>query len=105
MNDIIRYLSFSFWLCTFSRAVPTECSGSQARGLIGAGATSPRQSHSNVGSELRLRPTPQLPATLDPQPIEQGQVSNPQLMVPSQSPDPLSRDGTPKLLLFSLSLY
>ena len=52
--------------------------GSQARGLIGAVAASLRQSHSNVGSEPRLRPTPQLTATLDPQPTEQGQRSNPQ---------------------------
>ena len=38
---------------------------SQARGLIGAVAACLRQSHSNSGSELRLRPTPQLTATLD----------------------------------------
>ena len=31
--------------------------GSQAGGLIGAVATGLRQSHSKVGSELRLRPT------------------------------------------------
>ena len=50
---------------------------SQARGLIGAVATGLCQSHSNVGSEMHLRPTPQLTATLDPQPTEQGQGSNP----------------------------
>ena len=38
----------------FSRAVPTAYGGSQARGLIGAIATGLHQSHSNVGSELRL---------------------------------------------------
>ena len=36
------------------------CGGSQARGLIGAVDASLRQSHSNVGSEPRLRLTPQL---------------------------------------------
>ena len=40
--------------------------GSQANGLIEAVAANLRQSHSNVGSEPRLRPTPQLMATLDP---------------------------------------
>ena len=43
-----------------------EYGGSQARGLIGAAAAGLRQSHSNMGSELRLRPTPQLVAMLDP---------------------------------------
>ena len=40
--------------------------GSQARGLIGAVAAGLRQGHSNMGSELLLRPTPQLMATPDP---------------------------------------
>ena len=52
--------------------------GSQARGPIGAVATALRQSHSNAGSEPRLQPTPQLTATPDRQPTEQGQGSNPQ---------------------------
>ena len=52
--------------------------GSQARGRIGAVATGLRQSHSNVGSEPRLQPTPQLTATPDRQPTEQGQGPNPQ---------------------------
>ena len=50
----------------FSRAAPAAYGGSQARGLIGAVATGLRQSHSNTGSEPRLRPTPQLTATPDP---------------------------------------
>ena len=52
--------------------------GSQDRGPIGAVATSLHQSHSNAGSELCLQTTLQLKATPDPQPIEQGQGSNPQ---------------------------
>jgi len=40
--------------------------GFQARGAIGAAAASPHRSHSNMGSELRLQPTPQLTATRDP---------------------------------------
>ena len=52
--------------------------GSQARGRIGAVAIGLRQSHSNTGSEQHLQPTPQLTATQDPEPTEQGQGSNPQ---------------------------
>ena len=37
-----------------------------ARGHIGAAAASLHYSHSNLGSEPRLRPIPQLTATLDP---------------------------------------
>ena len=62
----------------FPRAALTAYGGSQARGLIGAVATILCQSHSDTGSEPRLQPTPQLMATPDPQPTEQGQGSNPQ---------------------------
>ena len=47
-------------------AVPAAYGGSQARGPIGATAAGLRQSLSNAGSKLRLRPTPQLMATPDP---------------------------------------
>ena len=49
----------------FFRATPMAYRGSQARGLIGAVAAGLRQRHSNARSELHLRPTPQLMATLD----------------------------------------
>ena len=45
-------------------------------GQIGAVAASLCHSHSNVGSEPQLQPTPQLTVTPDPQPIEQGQGLN-----------------------------
>ena len=64
---------------TFSIAAPMAYGDSQARGRIGAVATGLHQSHSNAGSEPRLQPTPQLTATPDPQPTEQGQGLNPQL--------------------------
>ena len=48
-----------------SWAAPSAYGGSQARGRNGAIATGLCQSHSNVGSEPRLQPTPQLTATLD----------------------------------------
>jgi len=65
-------VSFSFVVVlvvvvvAISWAAPAAYGGSQARGRIGAVATGLRQSHSNAGSEPRLQPTPQLPATQDP---------------------------------------
>ena len=56
------YLSFF----SISGATLTAYGGSQARGPIGAIATGLRQSHTNVASKPRLRPTPQLTATPDP---------------------------------------
>ena len=50
----------------FFRAAPTAYGGSLARGQIRAVATGLHHSHSNAGSELHLRPTPQLTAMLDP---------------------------------------
>ena len=52
-----------FLFCLF-RAAPETYRGSQARGQIGAVAMG--LCHSNGGSELHLRPTPQLMATPDP---------------------------------------
>ena len=59
---------WGFFFCFFaiSWVAPTAYGGSQARGLIGDVATSLRQSHSNVGSEPCLQPTPQLMVTPDP---------------------------------------
>ena len=51
-----------FVFCLF-RAIPMAQGGSQARGRIGAAAAGLYPSHSNVGSEPRLRPTPQPMAT------------------------------------------
>ena len=49
----------------FLRAAPAAYGGSQARGLIGAVAAGLLHSHSDTGSEPRVRPTPQLTAKLD----------------------------------------
>ena len=58
---------FFFFFCLFaiSWAAPTAYGDSQARGLIGAVATSLHQSHSNAGSEPHLQPPAQLTAMLD----------------------------------------
>ena len=66
----VFFLSFVFFvvvvIVAISWATPAAYGGSQARGPIGAVATGLHQSHSNVGSELRLQPTPQLTAMPDP---------------------------------------
>ena len=69
---------FLFFVFSLFRAASAAYGGSQARGLIGAVATSLHHSHSNVRSKPRLWPTPQLTAMLDPQPTEWGQGLNPQ---------------------------
>ena len=58
----VLFIYLFICLFAFSRATPAAYGGSQARGWIGAVATSLRQSHSNAGSEPRLQPTPQLTA-------------------------------------------
>ena len=63
---ILFLFIYLFCLFVFSRAAPMAYRGSQARGLIRAIAASLCQSHSNMGSELRLRLTPQLTATPGP---------------------------------------
>ena len=64
MFYIYIYISMFFVFC-LSRAAPAAYGESQARGLIGAVATRLHHSHSNAGSEPRLRPTPQLIVTPD----------------------------------------
>ena len=63
----------------FFSATPVAHESSQARGQIGAAATGPPHSHSNAGSEPHPWPTPQVTATLDPQPTERGQGLNSRL--------------------------
>ena len=60
-----KFDTFFFVFCLF-RAAPVAHGGSQARGLIGAIATSLHYSHSNTRSKPHLRPAPQLMAMPDP---------------------------------------
>ena len=63
-NDM-RYFFFLSFFFGISWATPAAYGGSQARGLIGAVATSLCQRHSNAGSEPCLQPTSQLTAMPD----------------------------------------
>uniref|UniRef100_A0A4X1UW09 RAD52 motif-containing protein 1 n=1 Tax=Sus scrofa TaxID=9823 RepID=A0A4X1UW09_PIG len=72
------FFFFFFVFLLFLWAAPTAYGGSQARDQIRAVAAGLRQSHSKAGSQPCLQPTPQLNATLDRQPTEQGQGPNPQ---------------------------
>ena len=61
----LYYFIFIFGFCLL-RAASAAYRSSQAKGRIGATAAGLHHSHSKVGSEPCLRPTPQLMATLDP---------------------------------------
>ena len=66
-SPIKNHCPISFVLSfAFSRAAPLPYGASQARGPTGAIDASLHQSPSNMGSEVCLRPTPQLMAMLDP---------------------------------------
>ena len=60
------FFVFCFVFYVFSMASPAAYGDSQARGLIRATAAGLHHSHSNVRSEPRLRPIPQLTAPPDP---------------------------------------
>ena len=79
-SGLFGYFCFRFHFFDFFRAAAEAHGSSQTRGQIGATAAGLHHSHSNVGSEPSLRPTAQLPATVDPQPTEQGQGLNPILV-------------------------
>ena len=71
-------------IVAISWAAPAAYGGFQARGPIGAVATSLHQSHSNMGSEPHLQPTPQLMATPDLNPLSEARDRTCHLMVPSR---------------------
>ena len=65
LSDLEFLLCVCVCLFAISRAAPSACVSSQARGRIGATAAGLHHSHSNAGSEPRLQPTPQLTAMPD----------------------------------------
>ena len=76
--NFISYISARlFFCCCCSLGPHTARGSSQARGRIGATAASLHHSHSNMGSEPCLQPTPQLLVMPDPPPTERDQGSNP----------------------------
>ena len=92
---------FFFVFCHF-RPAPVAYGGSQARGRIRAGAASLRHSHSNTRSKPCLWPTPQLTATLDPQPTKRGQGSNLSPHGYKLGSLPLSHKGNTSTVCFEL---
>ena len=66
LSTFICLFSFLFFVFHLFRAAPMAYGGSPARDWTRAVATGLHRSHSNLGSEPRLRPTPQLTATPDP---------------------------------------
>ena len=64
-NLKVTRLFFFIFIYLLFRVSLAACGGSQARGRIGAIAARLHHSHSNAGSELCLRPTPQLTTTPD----------------------------------------
>ena len=95
-------LCFYFCFCLLFRAIPTVYGGSQARGQIGAAAAvlCHSHSHSHTGSELCLRPTPQLTAMPDPYPTEWSQDWTHTLIDTSWVRYPLSYSGNSNLNVF-----
>ena len=59
-------MCFIYLFFCFFRAALAAYGRSQAGGRIGATTASLHHSHSNLGSEPCLQPTPQFTATLDP---------------------------------------
>ena len=58
ISSLLRVPPSLFSFCLF-RTAPVAYGGSQTRGLIGAAVAGLHHSHSNVGSEPWLQPTPQ----------------------------------------------
>ena len=74
--------------------------GSQARGGIRAITSGLRHSYSNARSKLCLRPTPQLTATLDANPLSGARDQTCNLMVPSWIHFCCATTGTPPFRFF-----
>ena len=66
LNEESGRVVLSLFLSFFFRAAPMAYGSSPTRGRIRAVTASLHHSRSNAGSELHLRPTPQLTATPDP---------------------------------------
>ena len=65
-NGLLQRHPFFFFFFWLFRATPVAYGICQAKGGIEAAAASQHHSHSSVGSEPRLQPTPQLVAMPDP---------------------------------------
>ena len=89
----------------FSRAAPRAYGNSQARGRTRATAAGLHHSHSNVGSKPHLRPTPQLTATPDPNPLSKARDWTCALRDISQMRFHCTTMPTPDSILFSIVFF
>ena len=89
---ISKLLLFFFLLY---KSTTVAYGGFQARGRIRAEAAGLHHSPSNNGSRLSLRPTPQLSATLDPNPLSEASYRTCNLKVLSQIRFCCATMGTP----------
>ena len=95
---------FSFRFCLF-RAAPVAYGSFQAGVPIKAATAGLHHSHSSARSEPHLRSTPQLMATPDPRPTEQGQGWN---LCPHGYPSsllPLSHSGNSEFQFFKMKKF
>ena len=101
MACFILFFSFFCFFFPLFRAAPEAYGSSQAKGWIGGTAVSPSHSHSNTVSKPHLWPTPQLMATLDPNPLNGARDGTHILMNTSQ----VHFRCTTRELLFSFFLF
>ena len=99
----VRTCFFCFVL--FFKAGLAAYGSFQARGPVRAAVASLHDSHSNVGTEPRLWPTPQLTAMPDPWPAERGQGSNWHPHGYWSGLLPRTTTGTPVCTCFIISLW
>ena len=103
-RDIIygHFIYLSIYLSLFIyllfRAAPVAYGSSQVRDEIGAAADGLSHSHSSLGPEPHLRPTPPLTATSVPLPAEQDQGSNPHPGGYRRGSLPLNQNGNSKYM-------
>ena len=84
-----------FCLFCLFRDTPATYGGSQARGRIRAAAAGLRQSHSNVGSEPPVQPTPQLTQCWILDPLSKARDRTRNLMLPGRVRFRCTTMGTP----------
>ena len=107
-SSFIYFIKKIFFVFGLFRAALVAYGGSQAGGRIGAGAASHRHSHShshsNEGSELYLRPTPQLTQCQILNPLSQARDWTASSCILVGFVNHWAMNGTPKIIIFEIVL-